>query len=168
MCSPVRFLWVRQLRRDGHRLPGLRLRPWINPDQWDGYPAERDRLLALLDRHGRHDVLIASGDLHAHFVTGIRHRGRVVPELTTPAVSSPTMAELVRRRAPLPARWLEWWLRLLNRPARSVDLRRHGASVVDITAEHLTVETRWVDGRGPDRARWRLRRGGDGRWERQA
>jgi hypothetical protein len=57
---------------------------------------------------------------------------------------------------------------LLNRPARSVDLRRHGACVVDITTEHLTVEIRWVDGRGADRARWRLRRGGNGRWERQA
>jgi alkaline phosphatase D len=35
-----------------------------DPDQWDGYPAERDLILRALEDRGRGDVVVLSGDVH--------------------------------------------------------------------------------------------------------
>lgn len=41
---------------------------WYNLDQWDGYPAARDRLLATLHNQRPTDNIVLTGDLHASCV----------------------------------------------------------------------------------------------------
>ncbi len=36
-----------------------------NTDQWDGYTADRDRVLRHIDNHGIKDVLFVTGDIHS-------------------------------------------------------------------------------------------------------
>ena len=51
-------------------------------DQWDGYPAERSRLLELL--RGIPDTVLLSGDLHVSIAGEVRDDdGAVAVELTT-------------------------------------------------------------------------------------
>ncbi len=130
----------------------------VNPDQWDGYPAERERLLRLLDRHGRGNVLVLSGDLHARVVTGTRWGDRLLSELTTPSISAPAFATLVRRRLPVPASLLRRWLALVNPHIAAMDLQRHGATLLDVAADRIGVG--WVDRSGRIDDAWTLLRGG--------
>ncbi len=150
-------------------LPNLRWPPYrwlINPDQWDGYPTERERLLRLLDRHERDDVLVLSGDLHGRFVTSTPGPDRLVPELTTPSISAPPFATLVRRRLPAPAGLLTRWLSLVNPHIAALDLERHGGTILDVEADRIVAS--WVDRQGPMAERWVLRRSSEAGFERMA
>lgn len=118
------------------------VRPLINPDQWDGYPRERELLLAALREHGTGGVVALSGDLHATFVRTVNdHRGPVLTELTTPAVSSPTFGSAVaaRTKGLLRPAMLERILRTKNAGIEWVDTRRHGVSVLDITPDAVDI-----------------------------
>jgi alkaline phosphatase D len=122
-----------------------RLRPIVNPDQWDGYPADRDRLIELLDRHDVQQVLIISGDLHARFVSTIdRGDGRRIVEVTTPSVSAPTFASMIQGRIPLPTRWGAWrlvarWIRRINPHIVDMDLDHHGTTLLHINPTSIIV-----------------------------
>lgn len=80
----------------------------ICTDEWDGYPAERDRLLAAArDRAG--GTVVLSGDVHSSWALELHHRQGdaepddevVAAEVVAPSVSSTPMAEQ------LPAGWQE-------------------------------------------------------------
>ncbi len=137
-----------------------RWRPVVNPDQWDGYPADRERLVGLLDRHGVDKVLVLSGDLHSRFVTTIERSdgGRIV-EVTTPSVTAPTFASLIQRRLPLPEAWNAWrlvarWLRRINPHIIDMDLDEHGTTLLEIDAESIVITG--LSPAGQTRRRWEL------------
>lgn len=78
-------------------LPGTRP---TNTDQWDGYPAQRDRVLDFIERERIRNVVILSGDAHSswgfdvprypwHSYQPASGAGSLAVELVTPAVSSP-------------------------------------------------------------------------------
>jgi len=78
-------------------LPGTRP---TNPDQWDGYPAQRDRVLDFIERERIRNVVILSGDAHSswgfdvprypwHDYQPASGAGSLAVELVTPAISSP-------------------------------------------------------------------------------
>lgn len=145
-------------------VPALRVPPYrwlINPDQWDGYPRERERLLALLARHRSDGVVMLSGDLHARFHSRLSlDSGLVVHEITTPSISARPFALAVRRALP-PARLnvpnvaLTAWLDKLNPHIQSLDLESHGATVLDITESAIEVRSLIRDA---DDGHWTIRR----------
>lgn len=153
--APMHLAWV----PGGRGAPGGgRLgHPVINPDQWDGYPAERDDLLAALEARGAGRALLVSGDLHGAFVNTVgrgrsrpgRAGGALATELTTPAVSAPTYAELVADRLPVPAGavepFLRAWLRLWNPAQRWTRLHRHGVLVLDLHHDRVEAVFRLLD-----------------------
>ena len=123
----------------------------VNPGQWDGYPEERERLLALLARR-RGEALVLSGDLHSSWVAQLGvddGRGEpVVTEFTVPAVSAPSFA-----RALAPKIWgarsvLEWAIRRANPHVAWVNTAAHGYLVLDVTADRLGGQWWHVDGIG--------------------
>ena len=48
--------------------------PGVNAamDNWSGYPAARDRLIASLSRHARHRAVVLTGDIHSSWVNELR------------------------------------------------------------------------------------------------
>ncbi len=136
--APLRLGWW-PTRSGSGRLP-FRLAPVINPDQWDGYPAERQRLIDLLDRHDRDDVVILSGDLHGRFATSIRRPGRPdLVEVTTPSISAPTFGSRLDSRLPVPSRWTARWIEVINPHIRHLDLHHHGSTVVDVDVDTIRI-----------------------------
>jgi alkaline phosphatase D len=107
----------------------------INPGMWDGYPAERDRLLKLLGAH-RGEAVVVSGDLHSSWAAEL---GPAV-EVSAPAVSAPTFAQALAPRVPGARHLFEWILRLANPHVRYVDTAHHGYVVLDITPGELQAE----------------------------
>ena len=124
--------------------------PWqrvINPDQWDGYPAERDRLAAIVRRAAGRAVVL-SGDLHSAWSRSwIDDDGPVAHEFTCPSISGVTYAQAVQGRVPVPAMVLERWLRTVNRGIDFLDLDTHGYLVCDVTPERFTTTVVTADGR---------------------
>ena len=129
--------------------PALAWPPWrrvVNPDQWDGYPGDRDRLFHLLDQ-STGDAVVLSGDLHSAWSRTLsHHRKHVGHEFTSPSISGSTFAEAVRGTVPLPTSVLTAWLRLINRGVDHLDLDRHGYVVCDVTPERLVTTFVMHDG----------------------
>ncbi len=74
----------------------------LNVDQWDGYPAERARILRHIDEHDIDNVMILTGDIHAGAAADIRSpdaglTGPIVAhELIGPGISSAGFAALAK------------------------------------------------------------------------
>jgi len=136
----------------------------INPGQWDGYPAERDRLFRLLQSTGwTTDVAVLSGDLHSSWAADLP----IGAEFVSPSVTTDAFAQTVLPVDCL-ARPAAWWFRMQNPHLRMVELRRHGYVVIDITHDRLRADwwhlatisrrdqtERWAGG-------WQLRHGRPG------
>ena len=122
--------------------PAVGRPPWrrvVNPDQWDGYVADRDRLYGALRRvPGRRVVL--SGDLHSAWSrTLFDDGGALAHEFTSPSISGLTYAAAVRERLPVPAPLLGRWLRWLNPGIDHLDVDRHGYLMCDVTPDRFTT-----------------------------
>jgi len=108
----------------------------INPSQWDGYPAERDRLYALLRSTGwATDVAVLTGDLHSSWAANLP----VGAEFVTPSVTTDTFAQTVLPTVAA-ARPAAWWFLTQNRHMRMADLNSHGYVVVDVTPDRLQAD----------------------------
>jgi alkaline phosphatase D len=135
--------------------PGLRALKLISadaspdPDQWDGYPVERDLLLQHL---GGGNSVVLSGDVHVALALELRRDG------AEPG-SAPLAAEFVT--ASLTSQNLDdkkgWGYRVGSLPTeralmdllpgvRWCDLDSHGYMIVDVTPETVTAEWWFVDG----------------------
>jgi alkaline phosphatase D len=80
----------------GDLLPATQL--YLDVDQWDGFPAAREVLLAELRAR---NAVILSGDIHAAYFSdyGADEAGNRVVEFTGPGVSSGPFAELLQSTA---------------------------------------------------------------------
>ena len=132
-----------------------------NPDQWDGYPASRARLLDQLERGGIDDMVVLTGDLHSSWALEISRdpfaaevydpatgRGSLAVEFVVPAVSSPGERDperAARRAAETLARHPHLrWLDLYHRGYGLLDLDRERAQAewwhVDTVSERRRAE----------------------------
>lgn len=122
--------------------PAVAWPPWrriVNPDQWDGYPHDRDRLYDVMRSVPGRSVIL-SGDLHSGWSRTLSDVGhQVAHEFTSPSISGTTYARLVRQQLPIPPRLLTAWLRTINRGIGHLDLVRHGYLVCDVTPQRFTT-----------------------------
>jgi alkaline phosphatase D len=151
-------------------------------DSWQGYPLEREHLLAHIAANGIKDVIFISGDVHT-FVAGdvCANMGAgpaVAPEFAAGSVTSPTVAEVNFRMpgrtlipgndaqpATPPAVLAHY--RALNPWFDQLDLDRHGYGVVtasqsafDVTLKRLvTVKQRNLGTLPATGFRWQVKRG---------
>lgn len=130
------------------------LSQFLNPDQWDGYPAARDRLLDVIRGGGGFpaidNCIVLTGDIHTSWAMNISEDpnnllaynpltgiGSRAVEFVTTSVTSPGLESL----APVGD-----VLRLNNPHIRYVDLASKGYLLLDITPERCIGEFWAVDG----------------------
>ena len=116
-----------------------------SPDMWDGYPASRMGLFALLEAKNIENVAVLSGDIHSSWALELyadpfRNRNYSLGvELITPSVSSPaapTLAQAQKREMNI----------LEQLPhVQFVDLFHHGYLSINITRERLKADWWFVD-----------------------
>ncbi|CAN5622847.1 alkaline phosphatase [soil metagenome] len=117
----------------------------VNTDGWDGYPAERRRLVDALRRRGGGAVLL-SGDVHSAwaFEGPSDEHGAVAVELTCPAVTSEPMGEMI----PLVGRGVQHVMRAKD-DVRWADLFARGHLVVEVTPTSVTGTWWFSDSEDP-------------------
>jgi len=115
-------------------------------DQWDGYPAERDQLLAKFDQ--LEDVVVLSADIHVSVASELARNGSpVAVEITAPSLTSQNLDEKLKldprddqivssERAFVEALdHIEW-----------CEFAGHGYVVCDVDRERVRAEWWLVDG----------------------
>lgn len=115
----------------------------INGDQWDGYPAERNRVFNHIISHGITNAVILTGDIHSSWAndlpmsgynstTGANSAGVefVTPSVTSPGISIPGGASVVQ---------------LNNSHVKYVDLSLHGFVLLTVTSTKAQADWYYVN-----------------------
>jgi alkaline phosphatase D len=112
-----------------------------NLDAWDGYPAARERLFALLTAHATNPVSLA-GDTHNGWAFNLTsQKGEAVGvEWGTPGVSSPGLETYV----PLPPERMQALLKGASPELVACDTSQRGWTHVTLTPETATAQWRFV------------------------
>ncbi len=115
-------------------------------DQWDGYPAERARLLAAL--RAVDDAVVLSGDIHVSVAGEVRDDdGTLAVELTTPSLTSQNLDEKLgveQRSAEMEAAEAAFVDAFDH--VRWCELASHGYVVIDLDPDRVRAEWWLVDG----------------------
>jgi alkaline phosphatase D len=112
-------------------------------DGWDGYPAERQRVLEALARHRPRNPVFLGGDVHSNYVCD-------VPDAIdgNDAASGPAVAtEFCGTSISSPSGWSPERARrvaALNPHVRLVDVERRGYGLFDVTRQGLRASLRTV------------------------
>ncbi len=116
----------------------------FNYDQWDGYPAARQRLFDSVRAAGAENLVVLTGDIHSSWALELHDdpfasaAGQPIGvELVTPAVTSPGIEQFAQAR--LAAHSLTGLLPHLN----FVDFYHRGYVLLDITHQRLQAQW-WV------------------------
>jgi phosphodiesterase/alkaline phosphatase D-like protein len=121
------------------------------PDQWDGYTAERDRLFRFLEERRIPNVVFLSGDVHTAWAVELKRRPEdsderpAAVELVTASVTTENLDEhfgATPRTDSLP---IEQQVSDENPHVRWVDLDSHGYVLVDLTSERLEAQWWFVE-----------------------
>lgn len=116
-----------------------------NPDQWDGYQAERRRLFDVIDSAGLDNCVFLTGDIHTSWACDLPRRaaspaeGLVGAEFVVPSITSSNIDDILADKglvlpesSPL-TQTTQAALMTANRHVRFVDLDRHGFGVFELT-----------------------------------
>ncbi|HVL04325.1 MAG TPA: alkaline phosphatase D family protein, partial [Acidimicrobiales bacterium] len=122
----------------------------MNPDQWDGYPIARRRLLEVVADDAVGPVVVLTGDIHSSWAFEVPAGGDIgAPpvgvELVTPSVTSETFASIVGPDSSVVARGLAGVVDDQLPHVRLSEIRHHGYLVVSLTPERLQGDWWHVD-----------------------
>jgi alkaline phosphatase D len=120
-------------------------RPVQNADAWDGYQAERERVLDVIQRQRLRNVVILAGDIHSSWAfdvprtpwsgyDGRTGEGSLAVELVTPAVSSPGLF------TPDQAPQLTAALRTLLPTLKYLEGQQRGYVLLDVTPQRVRAD----------------------------
>ena len=128
----------------------------VNTDQWDGYMAERQRLIDAIVAAGRNDVVFLTGDIHTSWAADIprdaftyrRMRGGeaaatefVAPSITGASVFDAVTDNRAYEAVTAPAMVsAQQTLRDLDPWFKWIDLRYHGYLCIDVTPERTQAD----------------------------
>lgn len=124
------------------------LSQFLNPDQWDGYPAARSRIHAALRGDGVNpaipNTVVLTGDIHTSWAMDITEdpnnplaynpvtgEGAIAVEFVTTSVTSPGLEQLTA---------VQDAIRTQNPHIKYVDLALHGYTLLDITPDRCSCE----------------------------
>ncbi len=126
-------------------------------DMWNGYPAERQRILNAWERNVVRDVLVLTGDVHSAFSFDLRYR-RNEPassfgaEWVTTSVSSSNLNEYTKTwKVRIAERWFTE--NGLNPELEYCNLRDHGYLVVNLDEKEARGEWKFIEVHKPGKTR---------------
>ncbi len=117
--------------------------PWNgipSDDAWDGYEEERTQLLKFISTNNINNVVVLTGDIHSTFVGEVQYEGDCqMCEFVVPSVTSTNLDFL----GGIISGISEFYIRLLNRHIKDVDLDNHGYYVLDVREDKVQAD--WFD-----------------------
>ena len=137
MMAPLDILGTPLTEYLGH---GMAATP-LNPDQWDGYQAERARLLDLVSHIP--GCVFLTGDIHSEWANELHldAGGAISTEFVCTSVSAPNVDDKLRLPAGNPtSRGLAAYVRRVNPHVRHVELDAHGFTRVTVTPAAVRAE----------------------------
>lgn len=125
-----------------------------NMDAWDGYPANRSRILDTLDRHSIRDLIVLTGDIHTSWAIELTRnpmdsnvydrksgRGVIGAELVAPSISSKNLDEMSGKMvAKFAASYIK--ARKRNPHLRYANLMDHGFIILELTPQKASAK--WI------------------------
>ncbi|MFT4085939.1 MAG: alkaline phosphatase D family protein [Gordonia sp. (in: high G+C Gram-positive bacteria)] len=113
----------------------------FNPDAWDGYPADRKRLLDAIDRSGKHNTVFITGDIHMSWACEIPRNagnypgaGTVATEFVVTSISSNNLDDMVKTPEGLAGPPAAAAITATNRNTKWVDTDAHGYAVLTVNS----------------------------------
>ncbi len=117
-----------------------------NTDQWDGYTADRNRVLRHIDDHAIEDVLFVTGDIHSgwacelpldasDYVYENPARKTAGVEFVCSSVTSNNLKDITGDPSGATSTAVEEGIKANNRHIRYLNFDDHGYSVLDVNAE---------------------------------
>ncbi|MEU3647884.1 alkaline phosphatase D family protein [Lentzea sp. NPDC034063] len=130
-------------------LPGL---PQTNPDQWDGFPADRELVLRSLGE--RKNTVFLTGDIHSSWANDVPLGDQsVATEYVVTSLTSDNFDDLLKVPPRTVALQVEAQFQALNPHVRFVELDSHGVSTLRVTADEVRFDWHYVvDKKNPDSA----------------
>ncbi|MGH3759550.1 alkaline phosphatase D family protein [Actinophytocola sp.] len=119
----------------------------VNPDQWDGYAADRRRLLDTLADNGIRDTVFLTGDIHSSWACDVPRDAGTYPlseSVAVEFVATSVTSDNIDDIAGVPPRTIgpviESALTTLNRHVKWVEVDSHGACVLDVTPAAVQMD----------------------------
>ncbi|MGI5504657.1 alkaline phosphatase D family protein [Lentzea sp. CA-135723] len=130
-------------------LPGL---PPANPDQWDGFPVDRELVLRSLGE--RKNTVFLTGDIHSSWANEVPLGGQpVATEYVVTSLTSDNFDDLLKVPPRTASLQVEAAFQALNPHVKFVELDSHGVSTLRVTADEVRFDWHYVvDKRDPDSA----------------
>lgn len=119
----------------------------INTDQWDGYTADRQRIIDALTATETSNVVFLTGDIHSTWANELPIQparypaaGTAAVEFVVPSVTSKNIDDIlvVPERTVSPA--AEDAIRQVNRHVQFVELDSHGFGVCEVTPSQVQMD----------------------------
>ena len=119
-----------------------------NVDQWDGYPAERARVLGHLRDHGVRDAVFLTGDIHSGWAAELPADGLTYPangdsvgvELVCTSVTSDNLDDALDVPPRTASRAVETAIFANNPHVKYLDFDSHGFSVLEVTPAGVQMD----------------------------
>lgn len=128
-----------------------------NPDQWDGYAAERRRLIQMMKDEGLDNIVFLTGDIHSSWACEVPNvpgrypsDGIAAVEFVCSSVSAPNIDDIVKMPQDNPISLAATAaISGANQHVKFLEFDRHGYAAIyvgrdDITAEYRLVEDKSV------------------------
>jgi len=116
----------------------------VNNDQWDGYNADRDELVAHLRAHNTRDVVFLTGDIHTSWANELVTRTTVTDpaaaEFVVPSVTSDNVNDFIGVPAGIVGPVGAGLVRSLNPHVKWAELDNHGYGVLDLTPTRARMD----------------------------
>ncbi|MCF8604251.1 alkaline phosphatase D family protein [Gordonia sp. HY442] len=124
----------------------------FNGDQWDGYVADRQRLLDAVDDAGQKNVVFITGDIHMSWANDIPRKpanypgaGTVATEFVVTSVTSNNLDDIVKAPEHTVGGAASAAIMATNHHTRWVDTDEHGYGVLTVTPAAARMDWYFVD-----------------------
>ncbi|MBB6376772.1 alkaline phosphatase D [Pseudonocardia eucalypti] len=123
-------------------------------DQWDGYAADRRRLLSTISRRRVSDVVFLTGDIHTSWANDVPVDAGSYPlspsvatEFICCSITSDSVGDLLHAPPRTTSLGVETAIKTLNRHVRFVELDSHGSTVLTVTPGEVRMDWYYLDNR---------------------